>query len=84
MEEKEIGIVTHYFGKVGVGMVKLTDGLNVGDTIHIKGHTCDFTQQVSSMQADYKTIQGGAAGQDVAIKMDQKVHQNDKVYKVIG
>jgi len=83
MEEKEIGVVSHYFGKVSVGMVQLTDGVKMGDTIHIKGHSSDFTQEVSSMQIDYKTIQEATAGQAVAIKIDQKVHQNDKVYKVI-
>ena len=29
MEEKEIGIVTHYFGKVGVGMVQLTASVKI-------------------------------------------------------
>ena len=84
MEEKEIGIVSHYFGKVGVGMIQLTDGIKIGDTIHVKGHSGDFTQQVSSMQQDYKNIQEAGAGQEVAIKLDQKTHENDKVYKVIG
>ena len=84
MEEKEIGVITHYFGKVGVGMVELIDTIKIGDTIHIKGHTADFTQQVGSMQIDYKNVEEAAAGQSVGIKIDQKVHQNDKVYKVTG
>ena len=84
MEEKEIGTVDHYFGKVGVGIVKLTDSLRIGDTIHIKGHSGEFTQQVSSMRVDYNEVQEASAGQDVGIKVDQKVHQNDKVYKVVG
>ena len=83
MEEKEVGVVAHYFGKVGVGMVRLTDTLKIGDTIHVKGHSGDFTQQVSSMQMDYKAIQEAGTGHEVAIKMEQKVHQNDKVYKTV-
>ena len=55
MAEEKIGIVTHYFGKIGVAALKITDGeLEVGDTIHIKGHTSDFTQTVDSMQAEHE------------------------------
>ena len=84
MEEKEIGTVNHYYSKLSVGIIQLTDSLKVGDTIHIKGHSEDFTQTVSSMQVDYKDMKEAAAGQAAAIKVDQKVHQNDKVYKVVG
>jgi hypothetical protein len=49
--EQKVGVVTHYFGKIGVAAIQLTDGgLSVGDTIHVKGHTSDFTQSVQSMQ----------------------------------
>jgi len=82
MEEKEIGVVGHYFGKVGVGIVELTDTLKVGDTIHIKGHSADFTQKVTSMRVDYKEVQEATAGQSAGIKVDQKVHENDKVHRV--
>lgn len=84
MEEKEIGAITHYYGKVGVGIIQLTDTLKVGDAIHIKGHSEDFSQQVASMQLDYKDVQEATTGQAVGIKVDQKVHPNDKVYKVVG
>lgn len=84
MEEKEIGTVTHYYGKVGVAIVQLTDQLKVGDAVHIKGHSEDFTQPVGSMQLDYKDVKEGMSGQSVAIKVDQKVHANDKVYKVVS
>ena len=84
MEEKEIGTVAHYYGKVGVCIIQLTDSLKVGDTVHIKGHSEDFTQQVGSMQLDYKDVKEGIPGQAVAIKIDQKVHENDKVYKVVA
>ena len=83
MEEKEIGVVAHYYGKVGVGIIQLTDTLKVGDTIHIKGHSGDFTQQVDSMQVDYKDVKEATAGQAAGIKVNQKVHENDKVYKVV-
>ena len=53
--EKEIGRVSHYFGKLRVAAIEITTrGLSVGDTIHIKGHTSDFRQTVDSIQIDGK------------------------------
>ena len=50
MAEEEIGVVEHYFDKIGVGAIEITQGeLVVGDTIHIKGHTSDFTMTVESL-----------------------------------
>ena len=49
MPEVEIGTITHYYGNISVAIIQLTDTLMVGDNFHIKGHSEDFTQQVSSM-----------------------------------
>jgi putative protease len=83
MEEKEVGRVTHYFSKIGVAAVELKDKLRVGETIHIKGHTTDFTQEVSSMQIEHETVSEAKAGQSVGIKVREKVREHDIVYKVI-
>jgi translation elongation factor EF-1alpha len=81
--EKLIGKITHYFGKIGVGIIKIENGeLNVGDTIHIKGHTSDFTQQVDSIQIEHEQIQKAKKGDDIGIKVAQKVHEHDEVYLV--
>ena len=38
--------------------VKLTDGeLRVGDTIHVKGHSSDFTQTVNSIQIEHDKVE---------------------------
>ena len=83
MAEKEIGAITHYFAHVGAGIIKLTDVLKVGDKIHIKGHTSDFIQDVASMQIEHADVAEAKAGDAVGIKVSQKVHQHDKVYKVV-
>jgi len=83
MQEKEIGVVTHYFGKISVGIVQLKDTLKIGDTIHIKGAHDDFTQVVESMQIEHKPVEEAGEGDLVGIKVTQRVHPNDKVFKVI-
>jgi len=83
MAETEIGKVTHYFGKIGVAAIEITQGsLSVGDTIHIKGHTSDFTQTVDSMQLDNQPVTTALPGQAIGIKVKEHARQHDVVYKV--
>ncbi|MCM8798982.1 MAG: hypothetical protein NC821_05930 [Candidatus Omnitrophica bacterium] len=84
MPEKEIGTVTHYYGNIGVGIIQLSDTLKVGDNIHIKGHTTDFSQLVSSLQIEHQNVPEAKAGDLVGLKVEQKVHPKDKVFKVIS
>lgn len=83
MAEKLVGKVTHYFGKIGVAVVKLhKGGLKLGDKIHIKGAHDDFEQIVSSMQIDHQPVKAGKKGDEVAIKIEAKAHDNDEVFLV--
>lgn len=82
MEEKLIGKVTHYFKKIGVAVLELSDEIKVGDTIHIKGHSTDFTQKVVSMQIEHKPIEVGRPGDNIALKVDDVVKEHDLVFKV--
>lgn len=85
MEEKRIGTVLDYFAKIGVVAFRVEeDGLKVGDSIHIKGHTTDLTQEVTSMQIDREAIEEAKIGDDVGIKAKDRVRKGDAVYKVIG
>ncbi|HUT74010.1 MAG TPA: hypothetical protein VM221_04135 [Armatimonadota bacterium] len=78
--ERAVGRITHYFGKISVGIVELTDSLKVGDTIHIRGATADFTQTVGSMQVEHEQVQQAAAGQVIGTKVDERVHEGDQVF----
>ena len=82
MPEVEIGKVTHFYGNISVAIIQLTDVLKVGDSIHIKGHTSDFTQGITSMQIEHKDVSEAKAQDAIGIKVDQKAHPNDKVFKV--
>ena len=81
MEEKLVGKIAHYYGNISVGIIELSDVLKVGDSIHIKGHTTDFTQQISSMQIEHDKVEEAKVGDFIGIKLDQKVHEHDSVYK---
>ena len=84
MEEKRIGTVLDYFAKIGVLAFRVEEeGLKVGDTIHVKGHTTDLTEQVTSMQIDLNPIEEAKVGDDVGIKVKDRVRKGDAVYKVI-
>ncbi len=82
MEEKEIGIITHYFGNISVGIIKLDAPLKVGDTIHIKGAHDDFSQTIDSMQIEHEEVVSAKEGDLVGLKVIQQVHVNDKVFIV--
>jgi len=83
MAETEIGKVTHYFSKIGVAAIEITNGsLSVGDTIHVKGHTTDFTQPVDSIQLDNQAITTAVPGHAIGIKVKEHARQHDVVYKV--
>lgn len=81
-EEKLIGKIIHYFGNINVGIIELSDGLKVGETIHIKSSTTDFEQAVDSMQVEHQNIEAAKAGDQVGLKVTQKVREGDQVFKV--
>ena len=83
MEKKEIGRVSHYFGNPQVAAIVLTDGLKVGDTISIQGHTTDFEVVVESIQIEHDSLEEAKAGDNVGIKVPEKVREHDVVYKII-
>lgn len=83
MPEVEIGAIEHYFDKVGVGAFTIKNGeLSVGDTIHVKGHTTDFTTIVESIQIEHAKVTKAAKGDSIGIKLGEKVREHDRVYKV--
>jgi putative protease len=84
MGERRVGTVTHYFDKLGVAAIDLTDKLRVGDRVHITGHTTDLTTTIDRMQVDHTDVQEAGPGQDVAAHVGEKVRQHDAVLVVEG
>ena len=82
MKEKEIGKISSYFEHVSVAAIKLSDNLKVGDKIHIKGHTTDFEEEITSMQIEKKEITKAEKGDHIGIKVLEKVRPNDTVFLI--
>lgn len=82
MPEEKIGTVSHFFDKVSVAAIKLEGGLKVGDAIHVKGSTTDFTTEVKSMQINREDVQEAGPGDEIGIKVPEKCRSNDEVFRV--
>ena len=81
-EKKLVGKITHYFSKIGVAVVELSDELKVGDRISIEGHTTNLQQSVSSMQIEHQNVEKAGPGQSIGLKVEQRVREGDLVYKI--
>ena len=84
MSEQLVGTVTHYFGKAQVAAIEITEGeLHVGDTIHVIGHTSDFTQQIESMEIDRAPVESAGVGDQIGVRVAEHAREHDKVYRVL-
>ena len=83
--EQRVGVVTHYYNHLSVAVVKLDQGaLQVGDVIHVKGHTTDIQQRIDSMQVEHESIERAEAGQEFGMKVAAPVREHDVVYRNVG
>ena len=81
MPEKQIGTVSNYFDHVSVAAIKLDSGLKVGDNIRISGGEVDFEQPIKSMQIQHDKVETAKKGDEIGIKVKEKVRKGYKVYK---
>ena len=80
---ERIGVVTHYYGHLSVAVVKLESAtLRVGDAIHIRGHTSDFSQRVESLQIGHAPVTEVGPQDDFGLKVIEHAREQDVVYKV--
>jgi len=81
---ERIGVVTHYYGHLSVAVVKLEPGatMRVGDNIHIKGHTSDFSQRVESLQVGHAPVEEVGPNDDFGLKVAEHAREHDVVYRV--
>jgi len=81
--EKLVGKVSHFFDKAMVVAIKLESALSVGDEIRIKrGEDEPVEMTIQSMQLDHKSIDAGRGGDEIAIKVNERVKEGADVFKV--
>jgi len=83
VKEKLLGEVSNYFEHIGVAAIKLSLALKVGDKIHVTGgENTDFEQEVESMQIQHDKVEKAKKGDEVGLKVKEKVRKGYKVFKV--
>jgi hypothetical protein len=82
--EERIGVVTHYYSHLSVATLRLETGtaLRVGDIIHIRGHTTDFSQRVESLEVNRAPATEVGPNDDFGLKVVEHAREHDVVYKV--
>ncbi len=82
-KEKPIGEVLHYFNNIKVAVIKFKEPIKVGETIKIiGGENTDFKQKITSMQINHKKVVFIKKGQEVGMKLKEKVREGYKIFKV--
>lgn len=81
MADERIGTVTHYFAEPEVGVIALDAELAVGDRVRFSGSTTDFEQGIRSMEVEHESVERGEPGQEIAVKVEQRVREGDEVFR---
>ena len=82
-EGERVGRVNHFFDRISVAVADLKSDLQIGDMVHFLGPHTDFRQKITSMQIEHEPVSEVKAGQEVAIKVDQRVRRGDSVFKLM-
>ena len=80
---ERIGVVTHYYSHLSVATLRLESGtLRVGDVIHIRGHSTDFSQRVESLEVNHAPVTEVGPNDDFGLKVVRHAREHDVVYKL--
>jgi translation elongation factor EF-1alpha len=80
---ERIGFVTHYYSHLSVAIIRLESGaLRVGDVIHIRGKTTDFSQMVESLEVNHAHVTDVGPNEEFGLKVVEHAREHDVVFKV--
>jgi hypothetical protein len=82
MTEILAGTVINYYSKTGVASIKVKDSLEVGNSVHIKGHTTNFDQKVESLQVRHKQVVRVSRDEIAGLKVNDYVRKHDCIYRM--
>jgi len=82
---QQIGRITHFFDKIGVAVLEVTNGqVKIGDQIRIgeESQETTFTQTIESIQVDHQPVEMAKAGDEVGLKLTNPTKPNTPVFLV--
>ncbi|MEK9176868.1 MAG: translation elongation factor-like protein [Patescibacteria group bacterium] len=79
---KKVGIVSHWYDKIMVAVIKVTAALKKGDKVKIKKGDEEFEETIGSMQIEHKDVASAKKGDDAAIKLSKRPKEGATVYVV--
>jgi Elongation factor Tu domain 2 len=80
---ERIGVVTHHYSHLSVAIIRMESGtLRVGDVIHIRGHTTDFSQKVESLEVNHTPVTEVGLNEEFGLKVAEHAREHDVVFKV--
>lgn len=77
-----VGEVVHFFDRLNVAVVRLSDALQVGDKIKVIRGDDEFTDVITSMQVNHNNVDRGGKGDEVAILLSRAAKAGARIYKV--
>ena len=80
--DERIGEIIHYYHKISVAVIKLNRPLHVGENIQFIGAHTDFLQEIRSMQIEHEIVEEAQTGDEVAVKVDQRVRRGDTAFSI--
>lgn len=80
MSEKKVGDIIHWYDNINVAVVKLSASLEVGDEITVRRNEEEFEATVESMEIDHESVDKGAKGDEVAIKLPERAKEGAEIY----
>ncbi|MEK7137663.1 MAG: hypothetical protein AAB853_05265 [Patescibacteria group bacterium] len=69
----QIGKVTHYYDRIGVGIIELKAPLSIGDHVTFRRGDHEFSQKVSSIQIDHAQVPKAKKGDVIGVKVKKEV-----------
>ncbi len=78
---KPIGVVTHFYDKISVAIVKFNKAVKVGAKVAFRHGDHEVVQTIDSMQYDHQEVPAAKKGQDVGVKVSDKVKEGWEVFE---
>jgi putative protease len=77
-----LGTIKHFYQKIGVAIIELSDEIDLEDKIMVEGSTTYFTQSVTSIEIDGKKVTSAKNGQRIGLEVKDRVREGDLVFKL--